>query len=207
MKAYDPEADTPVARARRVAVVGGGNVAMDSARTALRMGADEVFILYRRSEEEMPARREEIHHAVEEGIVFELLAAPVRYLGDEEGRVRAVECIRMRLGEPDNSGRRRPAPIPGSEFTLEIDAAVVAIGNGPNPLVPKRTPGLQTKPDGKVVADPETGATSRPGVFAAGDLVLGAATVILAMGGGRRAAKAIHEYLSAGEPQRATAVP
>jgi len=196
MKAYKfPEYDTPVAVGKRVAVVGGGNVAMDSARTALRLGAEKVFIIYRRSRTEMPARDEEIEHAEEEGIEFNLLTNPLRYIGDENGWVKEVECIRMELGEPDDSGRRRPVPMEGSEFKIEVDVVVVAIGNSPNPLIPDTTPNLKTQRWGNIEADEETGETSREGVFAGGDIVTGAATVILAMGAGKKAARAMHKYL------------
>ncbi|MBN1883353.1 MAG: NADPH-dependent glutamate synthase [Deltaproteobacteria bacterium] len=196
MKAYRfPEYDTPVAVGKRVAVVGGGNVAMDSARTALRLGAEKVFVIYRRSRAEMPARKEEIHHAEEEGIEIDLLTNPIRYIGDENGWVKKVECIQMELGEPDDSGRRRPVPIEGSEFQIEVDIVVVAIGNGPNPLIPDTTPNLKTKRWGNIEADEETGQTSRGGVFAGGDIVTGSATVILAMGAGKKAARAINAYL------------
>lgn len=196
MGAYDfPRNDTPIAVSKNVAVVGGGNVAMDSARTAKRLGALNVYIVYRRSEVEMPARIAEIHHAKEEGIIFNLLMNPTRLFGDEEGWVRKMECIKMELGEPDSSGRRRPVPIKGSEFQIDVDCAVIAIGNGPNPLVPHNTPDLATNKWGNIVADPATQKTSKKGVFAGGDIVLGAATVILAMGEGRRAARAMDEYL------------
>jgi len=196
MKAYlFPQYDTPIARGRNVAVFGAGNVAMDSARTALRLGAGTVQIIYRRSRDEMPARIEEIHHAEEEGVQFYLLTAPVRFIGDDNGWVTGVECLRMELGEPDESGRRRPIPIKGSEFQLECDLAVVAIGAGPNPLLPTTTPGLDLNKRGYIVADPETGKTTKPGVWAGGDIVTGSATVILAMGAGRKAANSIHEYL------------
>jgi len=200
MRAYDfPNADTPIARSQRVAVVGGGNVAMDAARTAKRLGADEVMIIYRRSEVEMPARNEEIEHAKEEGIVFKLLHNPVRYLGDDRGRVRQVECIRMELGEPDASGRRRPVVIEGSEFLLDVDTVVVAIGNSPNPLIPRTTPGLSVNArKGTVETNLKTMRTSKRGVFAGGDLSIGAATVILAMGHGRAAARSINHYLETG---------
>jgi glutamate synthase (NADPH/NADH) small chain len=168
---------------------------MDSARTALRLGADEVYIVYRRSMKELPARIEEVHHAEQEGIQFHLLTLPVEILGNEEGWVRGMICQRMELGEPDQSGRRRPIPVPGSEFTLEVDMVVVAIGTGANPLVPSTTPDLQVNKWGYIVADPETGATSKKGVYAGGDIVTGSATVILAMGAGRKAAEAIHKYL------------
>jgi glutamate synthase (NADPH/NADH) small chain len=196
MKAYlFPQYDTPIARGKNVAVFGAGNVAMDSARTALRLGADRVRIIYRRSREEMPARIEEIHHAEEEGIEFFLLTAPIKFLGNDNGWVTGVECLRMELGEPDESGRRRPIPIKGSEFQLECDMAVVAIGAGANPLLPTTTPGLELNKRGYIVADLETGKTTKPGVWAGGDIVTGSATVILAMGAGRKAGNSIHEYL------------
>lgn len=194
MKAYRDEYDTPIKKARRIAVVGGGNVAMDAARCALRMGAEKVYILYRRSMEELPARREEVHHAEEEGIEFRLLSNPVRILGDESGHVRAVECVEMELGEPDASGRRRPVRKPNSEFTLDADAVIIAIGTVPNPLIKSTTQKLDTTPKGCIVADAK-GRTSRPGVFAGGDAVTGAATVILAMEAGKKASEAIDEYL------------
>jgi len=196
MKAYlFPKYDTPIAQGKNVAVFGAGNVAMDSARTALRLGADTVRIIYRRSRDEMPARIEEVHHAEEEGVQFYLLTAPTRFLGDDNGWVTGVECLRMELGEPDESGRRRPIPIKGSEFQLECDLAVVAIGAGANPLLPTTTPGLELNKRGYIVADLETGKTTKPGVWAGGDIVTGSATVILAMGAGRKAANSIHEYL------------
>jgi glutamate synthase (NADPH/NADH) small chain len=196
MKAYlFPQYDTPIARGKNVAVFGAGNVAMDGARTALRLGAETVRIIYRRSRDEMPARIEETHHAEEEGVQFYLLTAPVRFLGNDQGWVTGVECLRMELGEPDESGRRRPVPIKGSEFQLECDLAVVAIGAGANPLLPTATPGLELNKRGYIVADLETGKTSKPGVWAGGDIVTGSATVILAMGAGRKAANSIHEYL------------
>ena len=196
MKAYlFPQYDTPIARGKNVAVFGAGNVAMDSARTALRLGADKVRIIYRRSRDEMPARIEEIHHAEEEGIEFFLLTAPIKFLGDDNGWVTGVECLRMELGEPDESGRRRPIPIKGSEFQLECDMAVVAIGAGANPLLPTTTPGLELNKRGYIVADLETGKTTKSGVWAGGDIVTGSATVILAMGAGRKAGNSIHEYL------------
>lgn len=200
MKAYDfPRADTPVRPGQKVAVFGGGNVAMDAARTALRMGAAEVSIIYRRSMEEMPARREEIHHAEEEGINMRLLCNPVNILGDEQGNVTGVTCLRMELGEPDASGRRRPVPVDGSEFVVEADTVVVAIGNGANPLLTEATPELKLNKWGNIVADDATGRTSMPGVYAGGDIVIGAATVILAMGAGKQAALAMHEELMAKE--------
>jgi glutamate synthase (NADPH/NADH) small chain len=199
MKAYlFPEADTPVTKGKHVAVVGGGNVAMDAARTALRMGAEKVYVVYRRSKKEMPARIEEIHHAEEEGIEFHLLTNPLRFLGNEEAWVTEAECQRMELGEPDASGRRRPVPVKGSEFRLSVDTVIMSIGNGANPLVPSTTPGLDTNKWGNILADQETGKTSKKGVFAGGDIVIGAATVILAMGAGRKAADAMHEYLKTG---------
>ena len=193
MKAYDPESDTPIFVGRRVAVVGGGNVAMDAARTALRLGSD-VTIVYRRTEKELPARTEEVHHAREEGIEFRMLTNPVEVLGDEKGWVRALRCIRMELGDPDASGRRSPVPVAGSEFEIPVDEVIMALGTSPNPLIAGTTKGLETERHGCIVAD-EAGATSRPGVFAGGDAVTGAATVILAMGAGRRAAAAIDKYL------------
>ena len=199
MKAYQfPEADTPVSKARNVAVVGGGNVAMDAARTAVRMGAEKVYLIYRRSRKEMPARIEEIHHAEEEGIEFHLLTNPVAFHGDEEACVTEVESQKMELGEPDASGRRRPVPVQGSEFRLAVDTVIISIGNGANPLVPSTTEGLDTNKWGNILADQETGKTSKKGVFAGGDIVIGAATVILAMGAGRKAASAIDEYLRTG---------
>jgi len=202
MRAYDRErADTPILRAKRVAVIGGGNVAMDAARTALRLGADEAHLIYRRSRAEMLARAAEIHHAEEEGIRFHLLASPTRILGDEKGWVTGIECIRQKLGEPDDSGRRRPIPIPGSEFVLEVDAVVVAIGNRPNPIVPSTTPDMKTNKWGLIVADEKTGRTTKERVWAGGDIVTGAATVISAMGAGQAAARDIEAYLGNPEPQ------
>jgi glutamate synthase (NADPH/NADH) small chain len=196
MKAYlFPKYDTPIARGKNVAVFGAGNVAMDSARTALRLGADTVRIVYRRSREEMPARIEEVHHAEEEGVQFYLLTAPTRFFGDDNGWVTGMECLKMELGEPDESGRRRPVPMKGSEFKLECDMAVVAIGAGANPLLPTQTAGLELNKRGYIVADLETGKTTKPGVWAGGDIVTGSATVILAMGAGRKAANSMHEYL------------
>ncbi|MDQ7006056.1 MAG: NADPH-dependent glutamate synthase [Acidobacteriota bacterium] len=197
MRAFEfPNSDTPIAHGRRVAVFGGGNVAMDAARTALRLGADEVFLFYRRAREQMPARQEEIHHAEQEGLNFQFLTSPVELLGDGKGNLRAVRCQRMELGEPDASGRRRPVPVEGSEFDTEIDIAVVAIGNGSNPLLTQATADLETNKWGNIVADPKTGRTTKRGVFAGGDIVTGAATVILAAGAGRKAANAIDEYLN-----------
>lgn len=193
MRAFDPSSDTPIFVGKRVAVVGGGNVAMDAARTALRLGS-QVTIVYRRTEKELPARAEEVHHALEEGIVFRMLTNPVEILGDEKGWVNALRCIQMELGEPDASGRRSPIPIKDSEFEIPVDAVIMALGTSPNPLIAKTTKGLETERHGCIVAD-ESGATSRPGVFAGGDAVTGAATVILAMGAGRRAAAAIDAYL------------
>lgn len=198
MKAYQfPEYKTPIHVGSNVAVIGGGNVAMDAARTALRLGAQTVSIVYRRSEEEMPARREEIHHAKEEGVDFQLLTNPVCVTGDDNGWVKGLKTVRMELDEPDASGRRRPVVIPGSEAELAVDTVIIAIGQGPNPLVQATTKGLAVDKKGNIVADMETGATSKPGVFAGGDIVTGAATVILAMGAGKKAAAAIDTYLQA----------
>ncbi|MBR5836766.1 MAG: NADPH-dependent glutamate synthase [Bacteroidales bacterium] len=193
MKAYRSDYDTPIRTGKKVVVVGGGNVAMDAARTALRLGA-ETTIVYRRTENELPARKEEVHHAKEEGINFAMLTNPVEVLGDENGWVTAVKCIRMELGEPDESGRRSPVEVPGSEFEIETDTVIMSLGTSPNPLIAKTTAGLETTRRGCLVAD-ENGATTRPGVFAGGDAVTGAATVILAMGAGRKAAAAIHDYI------------
>ncbi len=196
MKAYRfPDYDTPVKVGKRVAVVGGGNVAMDSVRTAMRLGAEEVYCVYRRSRAEMPGREEEIENALEEGMILRQLTNPIRIIGDEMDWVKEIECIRMELGEPDASGRRRPVPIEGSEFKIPVEIVVMAIGQGPNPLVPSTTPGLRTTKWGNIIAEDETGATSIEGVYAGGDIVTGAATVILAMGAGRKAAMAIDEYL------------
>ena len=198
MKAYDEGGhDTPFWHGRRVAVLGGGNVAMDASRMALRLGAEKVYLVYRRSEAEMPARREEVHHAKEEGVEFLMLQNAKRVLGDDQGRVVGLECLKYELGEPDASGRRSPVPIAGSEFTLDVDTVVVAVGNASNPLIPATTDGLEINRRGNIVVDPETNMTSIPGVFAGGDIVLGAATVILAMGEGRRAAAGINAYLAA----------
>jgi len=200
MKAYSfPETDTPIARSKNVAVFGGGNVAMDSARTALRLGAENVYLIYRRSRNEMPARVEEVHHAEEEGVQLMLLQNPTRLIGDEDGWVRKVECIKMELGEPDASGRRRPVPVPDSEFTIDVDTCIVSIGNSSNPLIPDTTPEISTNKWGNITVDENTMKTSKKGVFAGGDIVLGAATVILAMGQGRKAAAAINDYLATGE--------
>ena len=195
MKAYDPAADTPVIQSKAVAVVGGGNVAMDAARCAMRLGAEHVYIVYRRGEAEMPARLEEVHHAKEEGIELKTLCNPVEILGDENGRVCGMKCVRMELGEPDASGRRRPVEIPGSEFILDVDTVVMSLGTSPNPLIRSTTPGLDTNRKGCLIVD-ENEMTTREGVFAGGDAVTGAATVILAMGAGKKAADAIHEFLN-----------
>ena len=189
-----PEYHTPIKEHKRVAVMGGGNVAMDCARTALRLGA-ESRIIYRRSRQELPARLEEIENAEEEGVIFDFLTLPIKYIGDANGWLKEIECLKMKLGEPDDSGRRRPVPIEGSEYVVPMDAVVCAIGNSPNPLVPATTPGLEVGKRGNIVADEETGKTSRDRVWAGGDVVTGAATVILAMGAGRKAARSIHEYL------------
>ncbi len=195
MKGYlFPDYMTPIKIGERVAVIGAGNVAMDSARTALRLGAKECYIVYRRSENEMPARKEEIEHAAEEGVQFRLLTSPVEIIGDENGRVIALVCQRFELGEPDASGRRSPAAIPGSEYEMAIDTVIMALGQGPNPLVSQTTPDLNVNSRGNIIAD-DTGQTSKPGVFAGGDIVTGAATVIKAMGAGKKAAVAIHKYL------------
>lgn len=199
MKAYKfPKVDTPIPIGKNVAVLGAGNVAMDAARTAMRLGAEKVRIIYRRSREEMPARVAEIHHAEEEGIEFMLLTNPVRYLGDERGRLTQLECLRMELGEPDDSGRRRPVAVEGSEFIIDADLVVVAVGSGANPLLTSSTPDLQLNKWGYIMADPESGKTSKKAVWAGGDIVTGAATVILAMGAGRKAADSIHNYLTWG---------
>ena len=201
MKAYRfPEYDTPIVRGRNVAVIGGGNVAMDSVRTALRLGAENAYIIYRRSEVEMPARKEEVHHAKEEGVQFHLLTNPVEYLG-EGGWVSGVKCLRMELGEPDASGRRSPVPVSGSEFVIAVDTVVVAVGTMANPIVPATTPGLETNRRGYIITKGESGETSRTGVYAGGDIVTGSATVILAMGAGRKAAQAIHRRLSGDDPE------
>lgn len=196
MKAYLDEYDTPIIKSKSVAVVGGGNVAMDAARCAKRLGADNVYIVYRRGLEEMPARKEEIHHAMEEGIIFRNLNNPVKIKGDENGRVKTVECVEMELGEPDESGRRRPVVKEGSNFELEVDTVIMAIGTSPNPLIRSTTEGLETNRRGCLVVNEETMQTTREGVYAGGDAVTGAATVILAMGAGKQAAKAIDEYLN-----------
>ncbi|NLJ76787.1 MAG: NADPH-dependent glutamate synthase [Peptococcaceae bacterium] len=197
MKAYlFPEYDTPIRIGRKVAVLGGGNVAMDSARTALRLGAEESWIVYRRSRVELPARHEEVEHAAEEGVQFKFLTSPTSILYNDDYWVTGMECLEYELGEPDESGRRRPVPIKGSEFVIDVDTVVVAIGQGPNPLVPRTTEGLACNRRGNIIADGETGATSLPGIFAGGDVVTGAATVILAMGAGKTAARAIDAYLA-----------
>ena len=196
MKSYlFPEYDTPIKVGKRVAVIGGGNVAMDSARVALRLGSEKVHLIYRRSEDEMPARKAEIHHAHEEGIEFNVLTNPVRFIDDGKGNVAAVECIRMELGEPDASGRRRPVPVQGSEFQIEIDVAIPALGTRSNPLLTRNVPHLSLNKRGYIIADEETGMTSKPGVFAGGDILTGSATVILALGAGRKAAQGINDYL------------
>ncbi|MEE4313409.1 MAG: NADPH-dependent glutamate synthase [Desulfofustis sp.] len=199
MKAYQfPKVDTPIPIGKQVVVLGAGNVAMDAARTAMRLGADNVKIVYRRSREEMPARKAEIHHAEEEGIEMFLLTNPTRYLGNDNGRLIGMECLRMELGEPDDSGRRRPVPIKGSEFTIDCDLCIVAVGSGANPLLTSETPDMQLNKWGYVVTDEKTGKTTKKGVWAGGDIVTGAATVILAMGAGRQAADSIHDYLTIG---------
>ena len=195
MKAFDESYDTPVSIGKKVAIIGGGNVAMDAARTALRLGA-EVHIVYRRSEEELPARVEEVHHAKEEGIIFDLLTNPTQIFTDEDGNVSGMECIRMELGEPDESGRRRPVEIAGSEFTLDVDTVIMSLGTSPNPLISSTTKGLETNRRKCIVAEEQNGQTSKAKVYAGGDAVTGAATVILAMGAGKAAAKGIHEFLS-----------
>ncbi len=195
MKAFNEDSKTPIMRGKKVAVVGGGNVAMDAARTALRLGA-EVHIVYRRSEEELPARVEEVHHAKEEGIIFDLLTNPIEIVEDENNWVKGMKCVRMELGEPDASGRRRPVEVEGSEFEMELDTVIMSLGTSPNPLISSTTEGLETNKWKCIVADEEFGMTSKEGVFAGGDAVTGAATVILAMGAGKAAAKGIHKYLS-----------
>ena len=195
MKAYKEGSDTPIQNAKKVAVVGGGNVAMDAARCAKRLGAEEVYIVYRRSEEEMPARLEEVHHAKEEGIIFKMLTNPTEILGDEHKFVKGMKCVEMELGEPDASGRRRPIVKEGSDFILDVDCVIMSIGTSPNPLIRHTTPGLETNKWGCIVTEEDTGLTSREGVYAGGDAVTGAATVILAMGAGKAAAKAMDEYI------------
>jgi len=202
MKAYlFPEYDTPIKVGKIVAVIGGGNVAMDAARSALRLGAEEVYIIYRRSREELPARLEEVENAEEEGITFMLLTNPIRFIGDERGNLKMMECIKMELGAPDESGRRRPVPIKGSEFKLEVDTAIIAIGQTPNPLIQRTTEGLKTTKWNTIIVEEETGQTSLEGVYAGGDVVSGAATVISAMGAGKKAAKAIHEFIMKKKPE------
>jgi glutamate synthase (NADPH) small chain len=199
MKAYRfPEYDTPIIRGRNVAVIGGGNTALDGVRTALRLGAENGYIVYRRSRKEMPARDEEIVHAEEEGVQFHFLCNPIRIIGDKDGWVKAIECLKMELGEPDESGRRRPVPIEGSEFQLKTDVVVFSIGNGANPIIPQTTPDIKTSKWGTILVDEETGETSKKGVFAGGDIVTGGATVILAMGAGRKASAAIDKFLRNG---------
>ena len=199
MKAYlFPAYDTPIKKSKKVAVVGAGNVAMDSVRTAIRLGAEEVYLVYRRSEQEMPARIEEIERAKEEGAIFKLLTNPVRILGDDKGWVTSMECIRMELGEPDDSGRRRPVPVKGSEFIIEVDSIIMALGTNANPLLPQSTPGLTLNKWGYITTDEESCQTSIRGVYAGGDIVTGSATVILAMGAGRLAANSMHDYLTIG---------
>jgi glutamate synthase (NADPH/NADH) small chain len=196
MKAYKfPEYDTPIRIGKRVGVFGAGNVAMDSARCSLRLGAEVVYIIYRRGKEEMPARAEEVENAEEEGIHFRLLTNPIRFIGNDRGFLEKVECLKMRLSEPDASGRRRPEPIEGSNITIEIDTAVIAIGQSPNPIIQQTTEGLKTTRHGTIVVNEETMQTEIPGVYAGGDVVSGAATVISAMGAGKQAAKAIHEQI------------
>jgi len=197
MHAYSfPEYDTPVEHPTRAAVIGAGDTAMDAARVSIRLGAEETHVVYRRTRAEMGARAEDFRRAEEEGAIFDWLTLPTRMLADERGHVRGLACVRMELGPPDESGRPRPVPIPGSEFELEANLVVIALGTNPNPLIPLSTPGLETDAHGCVKVDPDTGATSRRGVFAGGDIATGAATVILAMGAGRRAATAIHRYLT-----------
>ena len=199
MKAYKfPEVDTPIPMGKNVVVLGAGNVAMDSARTAMRLGAGNVKIVYRRSREEMPARKAEIHHAEEEGIEMFLLTNPTKYLGNDKGRLTGMECLRMELGEPDDSGRRRPVAVKGSEFHMECDLCIVAVGSGANPLLTSETPDMKLNDWGYVMTDEKTGKTTKQGVWAGGDIVTGAATVILAMGAGRQAADSIHDYLTLG---------
>ena len=206
MRAYEfPKTDTPIIKGDRIAVIGGGNVAMDSVRTAKRLGAREATLVYRRSRDEMPARVEEVHHAEQEDIIFQLLTNPVRILGTSDGWVRGLECVRMELGEPDASGRRKPVPIPGSEFVIECDLVIEAIGTKANPLLTSTTPDLKLNKWGYIEVD-DKGATSKPGVYAGGDITRGSATVILAMGDGKRAAASMHEYLSARQPKVAAAV-
>ncbi|MBQ5849255.1 MAG: FAD-dependent oxidoreductase, partial [Lachnospiraceae bacterium] len=196
MKAYKDDSATPIMKAKRVAVVGGGNVAMDAARSAKRLGAEEVYIVYRRSKDELPARAEEVEHAEEEGIIFKLLTNPVEILANEDKFVGGIRCLEMELGEPDASGRRRPVEKAGSEFDIPVDCVIMSIGTSPNPLIKSTTKGLETQKWGGIIVDEATGLTSREGVYAGGDAVTGAATVILAMGAGKTAATSIDEYLS-----------
>ncbi len=195
MKAYKDTTQTPIQRAKSVAVVGGGNVAMDAARCAKRLGAEKVYIVYRRSEAEMPARHEEVEHAKEEGIIFNVLTNPLEILGDEQGFVNGMNCVEMELGEPDASGRRSPVEKKGSEFLLDVDSVIMSIGTSPNPLIRNTTQGLETNRYGCIITKDDSGLTSREGVYAGGDAVTGAATVILAMGSGKNAATAIDEYI------------
>ena len=195
MKAYENNSATPIMKSQKVAVVGGGNVAMDAARCAMRLGAEEVYIVYRRSMDEMPARREEVEHAEEEGIIFKTLNNPVEILGNDQSFVSGIKCVKMELGEPDESGRRRPVEVKDSEYILDVDSVIMSIGTSPNPLIRSTTEGLETDRRGCIVTKDESGLTSREGVYAGGDAVTGAATVILAMGAGKNAAKAIDEYL------------
>jgi glutamate synthase (NADPH/NADH) small chain len=197
MKAYNREYETPIPCREKVAVIGGGNVAMDAARTAVRLGGKEVTIVYRRSTDEMPARPCEVHHGEEEGIKFQFLSSPISFSGDSNNWVREMRCQRMRLGEPDSSGRRRPVPVPGDEFTMDVDEVVIAIGNNPNPLISRTTPDLNTSKWGNIIVEPEKTKTSKEGVFAGGDIVTGSATVISAMAAGRAAAKEMDEYINA----------
>ena len=195
MKAFRPDNPTPIQKVRRVAVVGGGNVAMDAARCAMRLGAEKVYIVYRRSMDELPARREEVEHAMEEGIEFRLLTNPACITGDEHKCVTGIRCVEMQLGEPDASGRRRPVVKEGSEFELQVDCVIMSLGTSPNPLIRSTTPGLETQKWGGIITEEETGLTSREGVYAGGDAVTGAATVILAMGAGKTAARAMDDYI------------
>ncbi len=199
MQAYRfPDYHTPVKIGKQVAVIGGGNVAMDSARSAIRLGAEKVYVIYRRSRDEMPARQEEVENAIEEGVLFTFLATPIRFTGDEKRNLTGAECIRMELGEPDSSGRRKPLPIKDSNFTIQLDTAIVALGTTPNPLIVQTTPGLNTTQKGTLICDDVTGRTSRPRVWAGGDIVTGSATVISAMGAARKAAADINAYLANG---------
>jgi glutamate synthase (NADPH/NADH) small chain len=197
MKAYLEDYATPIMKSKAVAVVGGGNVAMDAARSAMRLGAEKVYIVYRRSMDELPARKEEVHHAMEEGIEFMLLNNPTKVIGDENGHVSGLECIKMELGEPDASGRRRPVEVPGSEFVLDVDTVIMSIGTSPNPLIRSTTPGVEANNHGGLIVNDDTNQTTKEGVYAGGDAVTGAATVILAMGAGKKAAASIDEYIKA----------